>query len=66
MLRLEISYPKNEKIIVLIKSKEARMKSACIYPLISSVIKMVQSNLKGDLGNISFQLQKRKLLAYHF
>lgn len=42
------------------------MKSACIYTLIASMIKMVQSNLKGDLGNTSFQLYKRKLLTYHF
>lgn len=42
------------------------MKSACIYTLIASMVKMVQSNLKGDLGNMSFQLYKRKLLAYHF
>lgn len=53
-------------MVVLIKNKDSGMKNACIYTLISSVIKTVQSNLKGDLGNISFQLYKRKLLAYYF
>lgn len=53
-------------MVVSIKNKESRKKSACIYKIFSSVIKMVQSNLKGDLGNIAFQLHKKKLLAYHF
>lgn len=54
---------KNWEMFVSIKNKESRIKSACICTLISSVIKKIQSNLKGDLGNTSFQLYKRKIFV---
>lgn len=67
--RIRNIFFKSKKVIEKLSNgcfyQKSRMKSSCIYTVITSTMKIVQSDLKGGLGNKSFHLYKRMLFTYH-